>query len=398
MDTEDRLALQALEEARVTRHCPPAELLLHPDERVLRHIQDCDHCRERHRQLQNGPEDDSEVIGDLIAKAQSIPELSELLREAEQEPVAPGQVRLLREDIFESTFDGNHWNNAPFVLILKETSIKGVVRVAQIGDCAELAGPGDVFLSEDEWERSFAESWNTWPVLEGDLGPVLSAVDQSVLKKVLELSSELAPSAGTPLRREFRDMELGIGYRYGSYGAAQALELHKFYASSWSGILPSPKRRGEKPLASSAAFRKVRGVISHIKSVSSTVPAPNFALAADTHPVQLTSQHRAILEYSFGRSHHGYVNVFEFSSFSEERPGHKKIDAEFFTAGGTLHAVFDWGDPEEKGRLRAAVLLGGEEVWLETGLEFGRRTITLETEEADISSLLPKMKILVFGV
>ena len=360
MEKEDRFLRLALEEARTARYCPPVELLCNPDERVQLHMQDCEHCRKLYEELLGDMEKERQAareIFDIIEANRD--ELAEYLSQIAQVPFEPGQVRRLKDDALKDTYDGEHWNNAPFVLVLEKTRIDGIVRVAQIGEGFELADEGDVPISGNEYENSFIEAWNTYPARESDLGPVLSTVEPSVVEDVRSLATASLASVASPLIQEFRDMELGIGRVY----SKKAVTVHEclqgaFYrmlkkVASWSEVLTGDV---------AAIVDKVTGFASDVTRGAYIAGNPAIALAADRHAVDLSEADRLLLDDLHGSAVSGEVNVFDLTSLSSAHHP-RRIDAEFRIRDEELHVLLNWDGGEI---LDTLVLMDktGEEYWV----------------------------------
>ncbi|MBQ9537292.1 MAG: hypothetical protein IJU79_05855 [Desulfovibrionaceae bacterium] len=128
------------------RTCPPIDILCNGGTEVQAHLAGCSACRER-------LEDSSAVYA-----------VSRTCKNKRQSPpIIPGAVCRIKRDAAPNGIYANHsWHNPPLVLVLPiDTKIDGMLRVAQIHDASELAGPGDFPLT-DNYADCFAESWNTW--------------------------------------------------------------------------------------------------------------------------------------------------------------------------------------------------------------------------------------------
>lgn len=135
------------------RTCPPIDILREGGPEVEAHLAGCPTCRER-------LSESSTVY--LLVSGQG-----ESCRKAS---IKPGAVcRLLRAAAPAGLYEGKIWHNPPLVLVLPDrTNVDGMVRVAQIHDASELAGPGDFPLT-GPYADCFAESWNTWPAFTDTL-------------------------------------------------------------------------------------------------------------------------------------------------------------------------------------------------------------------------------------
>lgn len=135
--------------------------------------------------------------------------------------------RLKRDAASDGIHDENGWHNPPLVLVLPdETGVDGMVRVAQIHDASELAGPGDFPLT-GKYADCFAESWNTWPAFTDTLeyrGTVSEDIAASVSSRARSPMPQINEET---VEFWFRRQELNIGGFFGRIAAARGLALHE---------------------------------------------------------------------------------------------------------------------------------------------------------------------------
>lgn len=205
--------LHALARIRQKRLCPSDSKLREGGAAARRHLEFCESCRERLDFLEN--ED---------AAGKGWPRLSKALDVA---PAAPGQLRDVRVSAAApvDASSNEYLFNPPLVLVVQVPSPGSpFVRVAQIHNEPELAGPGDVALALPDGIR-FAESWNTYPMLVKNLGPVLGMVPQEMVRHVLreEKSGPAQVPEDSPME-SFRELETEIAYHFCRTSVSEIME------------------------------------------------------------------------------------------------------------------------------------------------------------------------------
>ena len=191
--------LLALERIRRKRFCPDRSKLLAGGAAVQRHLEYCDACRARLESFSSKP------------KFTALPKLA--IRP--ESTLEAGQVR----DVAKTAsglidVSSDEWLfNPPMVLVIQTPDADRIfVRVAQMHNESELAGPGDIPVTMPDGNY-FIESWNTYPMLSKYLGPVLGTVDPDIVKLVVEGEKKGLPDVpeDTPLE-SFRELETRISY------------------------------------------------------------------------------------------------------------------------------------------------------------------------------------------
>ncbi|MBQ7456980.1 MAG: hypothetical protein IJS54_05210 [Desulfovibrio sp.] len=191
------------------RTCPPVDILRGGGADVEAHLKGCSRCRERMETL--------DAVYSVCRAEVGV---------RKDAPKTAGAVCRLKRDAFSSGIHDEHgWHNPPLVLILPdETGVDGMVRVAQIHDASELAGPGDFPLT-GKYADCFAESWNTWPAFTDTL-EWRGVVSEDIAARV----STRARSPMPQIEEDttvfwFRRQELSIGGFFGRIAAARGLRI-----------------------------------------------------------------------------------------------------------------------------------------------------------------------------
>lgn len=194
---EEHLALSRI---RRKRTCPSVAMLRQGGEAIKRHLKFCAECRDTFDSLHN-----------LVDFSGILP----IPAKREQTPPAEGQIRGVREDAGECGADeiNGLFFRPPLVVVIqvpKDTST--FVRVAQLHDEPDLRGPGDVPLKLAGIKR-FAESWNTYPLLTGCLGPVLGSIPDPLVSQILAESKNPFPKiSDNEILNVFRALEINVAY------------------------------------------------------------------------------------------------------------------------------------------------------------------------------------------
>ncbi|MBQ7179004.1 MAG: hypothetical protein IJS08_16420, partial [Victivallales bacterium] len=195
------------------RTCPPLEDLQQGGPEVEIHLRSCPECRERLEEAKDLLAFDKAFMKDMPP------------RQANPAP-ASGQVwQLMRSAVPGGICNSHGWHNPPMVIVLPdETGVPGMLRVAQIHDAGELAGPGDYMLT-GMFADCFAESWNTWPAFSdsmtyvGDCSPKIAAMVSEAAKQRCAMPEE------DSIEFYFRRQELNIGAFYGKSAVSRGLAL-----------------------------------------------------------------------------------------------------------------------------------------------------------------------------
>lgn len=229
--------LMALERMRRKRLCPGISKLIAGGSAVARHLEFCENCRERM---------------DFLSRRKKLSSDIPLLAPRATVNPQEGQIRDLKKSssgMIDSSKD-EYLYNPPLVLIIQiPDNGAPFVRVAQMHDEPELAGPGDVAVEMPDGIR-FIESWNTYPILIKYLGPVLESVPQEVVRRVLMDEKKDMPDfpEDSPLEA-FRELETRVAYNFCHYSVREMMlmqeeregkkcraKVHKFSPPRYNGI------------------------------------------------------------------------------------------------------------------------------------------------------------------
>lgn len=195
--------LEALARMRQKRLCPEGGRLLKGGAAVRRHLEFCESCRER--------------LAFLAKDAVSRKGWPRVAKDLDVLPAAVGQLRDVKHSaggLVDASKD-EYLFNPPLVLVIQVPAADSrFVRVAQIHGEPELAGPGDVAIELPDRIR-FAESWNTYPMLVKNLGPVVGKVSPEMVQSVLceEKSASAEVAEDSPME-SFRELETEIAYHF----------------------------------------------------------------------------------------------------------------------------------------------------------------------------------------
>lgn len=205
--------LEALARMRQKRLCPEDSRLLKGGGAVRRHLEFCESCRERLEFLQKGAV--SRKGWPRLAKSLDVP------------PGAVGQLRDVKSSaggLVDASRD-EYLFNPPLVLVVQVPSVDSrYVRVAQIHGEPELAGPGDVAIELPDGIM-FAESWNTYPMLVKNLGPVVGMVPREMVQSVLREEKSAPPEVAEDSPMEsFRELETEIAYHFCRTSVSEIME------------------------------------------------------------------------------------------------------------------------------------------------------------------------------
>ncbi len=194
------------------RCCPPLWVFRQNRPEAARHLARCEHCRAR---LERG--------GAMRALDRRLGAVR--LERWQDTPVRAGDIRRIQPlEAREGCFGTQGvWFNLPTVLVLDdEPDDAGLVRVAQIFEEPELAGPADIRLEADSWRC--AETWNVYGMSFQDLGLAFGRVDPAFAREALRRSDDACPAADrrSPLFI-FRQCELACGSCFALPSVTQAL-------------------------------------------------------------------------------------------------------------------------------------------------------------------------------
>lgn len=370
----------ALRLAIEERTCPPYDILMAGGPAVEAHLRHCDRCRD----LADADGESYAALKALSAKASPPPLETE---------ARPGELRRVLRRAVPDIHNEHGWHNPPMVLVVEgedSVGIKGVVRVVQVCGGLALSGPYDVPLRSVDSDV-FAEPWNSWPVLISSLSRSIDEVSAEELAEVIENQKKPMPWIDEDsLLYTFRRLELNIGGFYGRHGAAQAIALLEARGSR-AGQANAPSGAKILPFRSMGASERREALKSRMSawsSASSSARDTDYALAADSRPMPLSAQERAMLDRGFGPSRSGVVNVFDLGAPADAP---KSVEAEFRSIGGKLHILFAWTGSTP---LEGAALLGESEEWVAPWQEReGQFAMVVEFDaEIDLASL----KVLIF--
>ncbi len=195
-EIEELTLEMALEQAALTRFCPPDSLLFskHPDKQLEKHISKCPACRER-------LEMNTSAWKKILESMQD-----DMPREIEAEP-CPAQIWTM-----DSTLEGwdgsGRYINTPHVLLLDKMS-KETFLAAQTYWDISLRSQGDVDLGRT---FGFAQPWNIKHVPLRCLSRCLGQVDPVALKQTNDLlrNSRAEQTGLNPQIQSFRLQEQDI--------------------------------------------------------------------------------------------------------------------------------------------------------------------------------------------
>jgi hypothetical protein len=161
----------ALSLARQFRTCPPDRVRSLPNyhDEVSSHLKICPYCSE-----------DRDAWEALAAGCREF----EVEKTVSNEPVAAGQIRLIRPELGQ--WKNGFYYNPPLVLVLD--CRKDTAAVAQVYHDIALAGPGDVILSDltegPLLHELFVELWNGFDIRMQMLGDFVFQVSSRIMEDI----------------------------------------------------------------------------------------------------------------------------------------------------------------------------------------------------------------------
>ena len=285
MDSDERYEDAVL--AGQDRFCPEAALLMEKEQsvHVVRHLQQCEFCRERMKELEG--EQAWDKLAELVNE--SLP-----VRDVPHE-VRPGQIWQLAHT-HGGWGDDGYYYHSPQVLVLAVHPC-GVARVAHIGTFMSLAADGDVVLETSPWD-SFAEMWNVYSVPEDWLDRYLGEVSGTTMScAFLKEQGWKSPEEGSAVD-VFRQQELYHSVHF----ALGAMEEVMERAEAWQ------KKQRVRYESLVAAFVKDRNtpdwneLLPNYESMSSRLAAASMTRVVDMPEEENACTVRyeeGILYYSF---------------------------------------------------------------------------------------------------
>ncbi len=213
--------------AKRSRLCPPTGevTVAEKQEKLDMHRKICPYCGT------DSPVSDK-AWSDL---AQRLKDILHRSTKPDLERAGPGQLRIAST---EGVWRGSFHYSPPLVVILEVLgAVSDEVLVAQTYMDLTMAGPGDLVLPFDSnpFGDIFVEPWNTYTLRACGLGPVLSRLDQGIVKAIRTMavdSSAYPPWAMRPRpldpsdpRLSFRKLEVEIAYTFASRAVDEILEL-----------------------------------------------------------------------------------------------------------------------------------------------------------------------------
>ena len=186
------------------RTCPPYNVLMAGGPDIEEHLRHCQSC-------QNIIKSDDGRYSEISSLTAHLPECSP------RETVKVGELRQVRSDAVSSHACG--WHNPPIVLVIEDENKTGmnIVRVVQVCAYKNLIGPGDIFLSFDNF---FAECWNSWYIQAAHLGKRLGNVKEAEVNEIfknLDTTTPWLPKHS--LIDTFRSLELRTADFYATQDA-----------------------------------------------------------------------------------------------------------------------------------------------------------------------------------
>lgn len=202
----------ALSLARQFRTCPPDRIRCLPKyhDEVRRHLKICPYCSE-----------EKGVWETLTAGCCQF----EVEKTVSNEPVAAGQIRLIRPEL--GHWENGFYYNPPLVLVLDCKN--DMAAVAQVYHDVALAGPEDVILSdlsEDSFlSEIFVELWNGYDIRLQMLGEFIFQLSSRIMEDIGQIRSGKIqpawykmprPMSENDPRMFFRAIETDVGRLFAS--------------------------------------------------------------------------------------------------------------------------------------------------------------------------------------